>query len=130
MGSEITGLDDRHAYLKLGNDVARFAFDYMDLPTPTLGFIPRETADGGLRFDPDTLEPRRVVAATIQNDETAEANAGASNDAPLVLEKNPIPCLSKDATESARAGEVIQSAPSEDMEEEESLHGPEYVREP
>ena len=26
------GLDDRHAYLKLGNTVARFAFDYLDLP--------------------------------------------------------------------------------------------------
>jgi type IV secretory pathway TraG/TraD family ATPase VirD4 len=130
MGSEITGLDDRHAYLKLGNNVARFAFDYMDLPTRTPGFIPRETADGGLRFDPDTLEPRRVAAATIPSDDTAEANVGASNDAPLVLEKNPIPYLNKDATELARAGEVIQPALSEAVEEEESLHGPEYVREP
>ncbi len=130
MGSEITGLDDRHAYLKLGNNVARFAFDYMDLPTPTPGFISRETADGGLRFDPDTLEPRIVAAATSPRDETAEMNGGASNDAPLVLEKNPIPCLSKDATESARIGEMIQPASSVDVEEEESLHGPEYVREP
>jgi hypothetical protein len=116
--------------LKLGNNVARFAFDYMDLPTRTPGFIPRETADGGLRFDPDTLEPRRVAAATIPSDDTAEANVGASNDAPLVLEKNPIPYLNKDATELARAGEVIQPALSEAVEEEESLHGPEYVREP
>jgi hypothetical protein len=62
MGSEITGLDDRHAYLKLGNDLARFAFDYMDLPAPTPGFVPRETADGGMSFDPDTLEPRTPKA--------------------------------------------------------------------
>ncbi len=63
MGSEISGLDDRHAYLKLGNAVARFAFDYLDLPTPTPGFVARAAADGGLSFDPDTLEPRRRVSA-------------------------------------------------------------------
>lgn len=130
MGSEITGLDDRHAYLKLGNNVARFAFDYMDLPTPTPSFVPREAADGGLRFDPDTLEPRRVPAATIPSDETAEANVGASNDAPLVLDKNPITWSNKDATKLARDGEINLPTPTEDLEEEESLHGPEYVREP
>jgi hypothetical protein len=41
MGSEITGLDDRHAYLKLGNSVARFDFDYIDLPTRSVGFQSR-----------------------------------------------------------------------------------------
>ncbi|HEY1743850.1 MAG TPA: type IV secretion system DNA-binding domain-containing protein [Granulicella sp.] len=133
MGSEITGLDDRHAYLKLGNNVARFAFDYMDLPTPTPGFLPRGAADGGLSFDPDTLEPRRISVPTVPpvpSDEAAEANVGASNDAPLALEQNPIPWPSKDAVEPARAGEVNRPTPLEDAEEEESLHGPAYVREP
>lgn len=41
MASEISGLDDRHAYLKLGNNVARFAFDYLDMPVHTRDFIPR-----------------------------------------------------------------------------------------
>lgn len=58
MGSEISGLDDRHAYLKLGNLVARFDFDYLDLPTPTPGFMPRRSPDGEMSFDPDTLLPR------------------------------------------------------------------------
>ena len=40
MGSEISGLDDRHAYLKLGNLVARFDFDYLDLPTRRLAPSP------------------------------------------------------------------------------------------
>ena len=41
--SEITGLDDRHAYLKLGNHVARFDFDYIDLAGDTTAFIPRNS---------------------------------------------------------------------------------------
>ena len=41
MASEISGLDDRHAYLKLGNNVARFAFDYLEMPVHTKDFIPR-----------------------------------------------------------------------------------------
>jgi type IV secretory pathway TraG/TraD family ATPase VirD4 len=76
MGSEISGLDDRHAYLKLGNDVARFDFDYLDLPTPTPGFIPRKSADGEMSFDPDTLKPRPP-----QGLGNAETEAG--NGAPL-----------------------------------------------
>ncbi len=55
--SEISGLDDRHAYLKLGNNIARFAFDYMDLPKTTRAFIPRESAEDELRFDPRTMKP-------------------------------------------------------------------------
>lgn len=65
MGSEISGLDDRHAFLKLGNDVARFDFDYLDLPTPTPGFVPRKSADGEMSFDPDTLKPRRPQVVVV-----------------------------------------------------------------
>jgi hypothetical protein len=49
--SEITGLDDRHAYLKLGNHVARFDFDYIDLAAETTSFIPRDSPDDKLKFD-------------------------------------------------------------------------------
>ncbi|MDE3104857.1 MAG: type IV secretion system DNA-binding domain-containing protein [Acidobacteriota bacterium] len=73
MGSEISGLDDRHAYLKLGNLVARFDFDYLDLPTPTPGFLPRRSPDGEMSFDPDTLLPRdnldAVSTAKVDVDE-------------------------------------------------------------
>jgi type IV secretory pathway TraG/TraD family ATPase VirD4 len=138
MGSEITGLDDRHAYLKLGNNVARFAFDYMDLPTPTPGFIPREAAGGGLSFDPDTLEPRPLKSPVRKEQAEPEAAVNTTgqmaNDAPLVLEKNPLPWPKKDTQEAARAVEVSLPAPAPtvvaDPEiEQEEVHGPEYIRE-
>jgi type IV secretory pathway TraG/TraD family ATPase VirD4 len=91
MGSEIAGLDDRHAYLKLGNNVARFAFDYLDLPTPTTDFIPRKMADGGLAFDPDTLEPIQQEDKENPESSDSEPVATVSGDAPIVQEKSPRP---------------------------------------
>ena len=38
MDSEISGLADKHAFLKLGNNVARFAFTYCDMPPIALDF--------------------------------------------------------------------------------------------
>jgi hypothetical protein len=55
MDSEISGLENRHAFLKLGNNVARFHFEYMDLPQNTRGFIARDMEDDALGFDPITL---------------------------------------------------------------------------
>jgi hypothetical protein len=80
MGSEISGLDDRHAYLKLGNTVARFDFDYLDLPTPTVGFLHRKSADGEMSFDPDTLKPHSVQTAPPPS---AESEVESGNGAPL-----------------------------------------------
>ena len=133
MGSEITGLDDRHAYLKLGNSVARFAFDYLDLPTPTLAFIPREAADGGLSFDPDTLEPRLpnvVGSADHPESDATDSAEQIKNDAPLALERGPIPWPKQETQEPACAGEENRPVPVELVVDDEYLHGPEYIREP
>jgi hypothetical protein len=126
MGSEISGLDDRHAYLKLGNDVARFDFDYLDLPTPTTGFIPRKYADGGMSFDPDTLEPRRpqyLSAGEEEDDEepqpeperkAAYPSADGSSGAPIAhgLKPQPIPWPKENEMEPAHAGEKNRPAPA------------------
>lgn len=87
MGSEISGLDDRHAYLKLGNLVARFDFDYLDLPTRTPGFLPRLSADGEMSFDPDTLAPRRPTAGVDATPKAAEPPSG--DGAPLAQKLEP-----------------------------------------
>jgi type IV secretory pathway TraG/TraD family ATPase VirD4 len=58
MDSEISGLENRHAFLKLGNNVARFQFEYMDVPQTTPAFLPRKVEDDELPFDPLTLVPK------------------------------------------------------------------------
>jgi len=58
MDSEISGLENRHAFLKLGNNVARFHFEYMDVAQTTPGFVPRKVEDDELPFDPKTLVPK------------------------------------------------------------------------
>jgi hypothetical protein len=66
MASEISGLEDRRAYLKLGNRIARFDFDYHGLPTVTDAFIPRENAEDKLKFDRRTLEPLTTAASSAR----------------------------------------------------------------
>ena len=132
MGSEITGLDDRHAYLKLGNHVARFAFDYLDLPTPTPSFIPRGSADGGMSFDPDTLRPR-VQPSGVPSESGASEEASQAGGSQLARENEPIPWPNSQAvTEQAEERKVTptQLTPTEeDLDEEESIEGPAYIRE-
>jgi hypothetical protein len=126
MGSEISGLDDRHAYLKLGNNVARFDFAYLDLPTPTPGFIRRKYTDGGMSFDPDTLEPRGPAHLSSDEDQedveaeaesertTAQPTADGSSSAPIAhgLKQRPIPWPKEHEQEPAGAGEKNQPAPA------------------
>ncbi len=57
MASEISGLEDRRAYLKLGNRIARFDFLYNDLPIVTKSFVPRENPDDALKYERTTLSP-------------------------------------------------------------------------
>jgi len=90
MDSEIQGLPDKHAYLKLGNYVTQFEFDYLDLPKYTPEFLPRKIDGDRLIFSPKTMrpqiqkpEPAPQVSASAEaeatlprEEEAAEAEAG------------------------------------------------------
>jgi len=55
LDSEVSGLEERRAFLKLGNTVARFAFGYMHLPLIAPDFVPRAVEDDALDYDPRRL---------------------------------------------------------------------------
>ena len=55
LDSEVSGLEERRAYLKLGNKVARFAFEYLDRRVIAESFQPRDVEDDALDFDPQRL---------------------------------------------------------------------------
>ena len=68
LDSEVAGLPDMHALLKLGNHVARFAFAYNDIPATQPAFVPRPLDDDDLTFDPKSLTkkpPKSAGVATI-----------------------------------------------------------------
>ena len=96
MDSEISGLENRHAFLKLGNNVARFHFEYMDLPQTTPGFVPRHVEDDELPFDPKTLVPKNVAVAPLVIDLEAEVPKPKPVASPQIEEGN-----RKAATEDA-----------------------------
>ncbi len=82
MDSEISGLENRHAFLKLGNNVARFHFEYMDLPQSTPGFVPRKVEDDELPFDPKTLKSRFNTVATVLAVDLEAETSGAASEQP------------------------------------------------
>ena len=84
MDSEISGLENRHAFLKLGNNVARFHFDYMDVPQRTRGFIARDMEDDALGFDPITLFPKAQPAREPTIDLEAELPKVKAGESPRV----------------------------------------------
>jgi len=84
MDSEISGLENRHAFLKLGNSVARFHFEHMDLPQRTRGFIARDMEDDALGFDPITLVPKAQAANAPKTDLEADVPMAKAIVAPKV----------------------------------------------
>jgi type IV secretory pathway TraG/TraD family ATPase VirD4 len=77
LDSEISGLPDKHAFLKLGNHVARFSFEYRNIPATQPAFVPRPLEDDDLEFEPTTLakkppKAQEVVGTSADEDETIE----------------------------------------------------------
>jgi hypothetical protein len=80
MDSEISGLDPMHAFLKLGNYVARFSFSYSDLPKTQPAFEPRLLEDDELSFDPKTLKARKREVSTVETEISEEAQTDYQDD--------------------------------------------------
>jgi hypothetical protein len=68
MDSEISGLPDLHAFLKHGNEVARFSFAYNDIPATQPAFLPRLLEDDTLAFDPKTLVKKPPQSVPVEDD--------------------------------------------------------------
>jgi hypothetical protein len=87
MDSEISGLADKHAFLKLGNNVARFSFVYSNMPIIAEDFVPRAIEDDELSFDPQTLTPlRKKRPATKVRPDKAGSRSGPAKDLEAEIE--------------------------------------------
>jgi hypothetical protein len=72
LDSEVSGLPDKHAFLKLGNHVARFSFEYWNIPATQPAFVPRPLEDDDLTFEPRTLTKRPPISATASDSDAGE----------------------------------------------------------
>jgi len=91
MDSEISGLEDKHAFLKLGNFVARFNFDYLEIPRTIPAFVPRKVENDELEFDPKTLKPK----PTASKPDAAETALGSAKKNELVKDSQPAEASAK-----------------------------------
>jgi type IV secretory pathway TraG/TraD family ATPase VirD4 len=117
MDSEISGLENRHAFLKLGNNVARFHFEYMDVAQTTPGFVPRKVEDDELPFDPKTLVPKAPAPVTPGID--LEADAPASPQATEEVEEPEDEESEEPTEEEIEASQLDPDSPNDNHEEED-----------
>jgi type IV secretory pathway TraG/TraD family ATPase VirD4 len=117
MDSEIEGLSDRHAYLKLGNNVVHFSFDYLDLPHHAPEFIPRNLLEDELSYDPRTLEKRKPQAGTEIKSKPVRVPSNGQIIPPVVAPNadKPHEQVSSDADESPRAIEAEAALVSDEV---------------
>jgi type IV secretory pathway TraG/TraD family ATPase VirD4 len=120
MDSEISGLENRHAFLKLGNNVARFHFEYMDVPQTTPAFLPRKVEGDELRFDPLTLVPK--ASPEVKPALDLEAAVPPSTDVKTIAapeELQPAVVKNYEETKEPTQPEVAASAPDPDGPEDD-----------
>jgi hypothetical protein len=130
MDSEISGLENRHAFLKLGNNVARFHFEYMDVAQTTPGFVPRKVEDDELPFDPKTLIPKASALATPSID--LEAATPVTEPAPtpsIAATENEDDVEPDEPTaEEIASSEANSDSPDDEQEEDVPIAADETIR--
>jgi len=115
MDSEISGLDDKHAFLKLGNNVARFNFNYLDIPKTIPAFMPRRVENDELEFDPKTLKSKR----STPNEIAVEAIAEPKIATPLVRDKESVTPVSEKKKPRAKRARKVATPQTEDQGQNE-----------
>ena len=120
MDSEISGLDDKHAFLKLGNNVARFNFNYLDIPKTIPAFVPRRVENDELEFDPKTLKSKRPAPDQSAAAETDESKIAT----PLVRDQESVTrAPEKKKLRAKRAKKVVlQQTEDKGRNEVETMH--------
>jgi len=130
MDSEISGLENRHAFLKLGNNVARFHFEYMDVAQSTPGFVPRKVEDDELPFDPKTLVSK--VAAPVESGVDLEASTPPPPQPPtppVVATDDDAETEPDEPTQEEIASSVATpDTPNDDQEEDVPIAADETIR--
>jgi hypothetical protein len=128
---------NRHAFLKLGNNVARFHFEYMDVPQTTPAFLPRKVEDDELPFDPLTLVPK--ASPEVKPALDLEAAVPPSTDAKTIAPpEEPQPVVVKNDEDKKEPHEPTQpevaasdpdpDGPEEGQEEEMPVAEPQPMR--
>jgi type IV secretory pathway TraG/TraD family ATPase VirD4 len=130
MDSEISGLENRHAFLKLGNNVARFHFEYMDVPQTTPGFVPRKVEDDELPFDPKTLVPKAsaAVAPSIDLEAATPAPAPAPTPSIAATEDEDDAETDEPTEEEIASSGANPDSPDDDQEEDVPIAADETIR--
>jgi hypothetical protein len=130
MDSEISGLENRHAFLKLGNNVARFHFEYMDVPQTTPGFVPRKVEDDALTFDPKTLIQKADSAVAPGIDLEAEAPVPTPEPAsPVQAEEDEAEAEADEPSEEEIAASGSNpDSPEDEQEEDVPIAADETIR--
>jgi hypothetical protein len=87
LDSEISGLDNLHAYLKHGNYVARFSFSVMDVPATKPKFIER------LKDDYIVREPKKDLSAPVKETPPPEPSVPAAVTPIDAAKTKPVPVV-------------------------------------
>jgi hypothetical protein len=91
MKSEVEGLPDLHAFVKINNYVSRFSFPPMSLPKIANALEPRAIPEDKMWFNPLALKPepepeaveRRPEAAATGEESKPDENPATSNGSPI-----------------------------------------------
>jgi type IV secretory pathway TraG/TraD family ATPase VirD4 len=113
MSSEIKGLADLHAFMKLGNNVTRFSFPHIDRPLVAPSFVPREIPDTDMWFNPLApvpTAPEPPVASQETNN--TPAAAAPSNPAQVAAPKPALAAPESETQEAAVKQQELFVVPS------------------